>query len=232
MGNDSAVAFSRHDFSPAELTEVLAAERVGEPFVAFRDANADLQLMELSGDRLCIGREAGNDVVLPWDVEVSRLHALLERLGGAWTVVDDDLSRNGTFVNGQRVRGRRRLSDRDVVRVGVTQVLYRNPASEAEETPRVSSHAEVAGITPGQRRVLISLCRPLLDSAEPGATPPSNPELAEELGVSTEGVRTHLKALFRLFEIPDLPQNRKRAELARRALASGVVVARDLEPGR
>ena len=72
-------------------------------------------------------------------------------------------------------------------------------------------------ITPGQRRVLVALCRPLLDSAEPGATPPSNPELAAALGVSTEAVRSHLKTLFRLFEIPDLPQNRKRAELARRA---------------
>ena len=32
-----------------------------------------------------------------------------------------------------------------------------------------------------------------------------------------------MKQLFRLFEVPDLPQNRKRAELANRAIASGVV---------
>jgi hypothetical protein len=37
-----------------------------------------------------------------------------------------------------------------------------------------------------------------------------------------------MKHLFRLFEVPDLPQNRKRAELARRALAAGVVVPRDV----
>jgi hypothetical protein len=58
--------------------------------------------------------------------------------------------------------------------------------------------------------------------------PPSNSELAESLGVSTEAVRSQLKVLFKLFELPDLPQNRKRAELARRAMASGVVVPRDL----
>jgi hypothetical protein len=207
---------------------MIAVERVGNPFVAFRDAGAELQLLELTGDRVCIGREAGNDLVLRWDIEVSRVHALLERLAGTWTVVDDDLSRNGTFVNGVRVRGRRRLNDRDVVRVGVTQVLYRDPSAEAGETPRVSSRAAVAAVTPGQRRVLVALCRPLLNAVEPGATPPSNPELAESLGVSTEAVRSHLKTLFRLFEIPDLPQNRKRSELARRALASGVVVPRDL----
>ena len=37
-----------------------------------------------------------------------------------------------------------------------------------------------------------------------------------------------MKTLFKLFEVPDLPQNRKRAELARRVLASGVVRPRDL----
>ena len=62
---------------------MIAAERAGEPFLAFRDADAELQLMELDGERVCIGRDAGNDLVLPWDVEVSRVHALLERLGGA-----------------------------------------------------------------------------------------------------------------------------------------------------
>lgn len=211
---------------------MLAAERDERPFLAFRNMDADLEFIELGGDRLVIGRDPGNDLVLSWDGEVSRVHALLEPLAGAWTVVDDDLSRNGTFVNGQRVRGRRRLNDRDVVRVGVTEVLFRNPAAEAGETPRVSGQAAVAGITPGQRRVLVALCRPLLDASEPGATAPSNSELAESLGVSTEAVRTQLKTLFKVFELPDLPQNRKRAELARRAMASGVVVPRDLAEGR
>lgn len=211
---------------------MLAAERGERPFLAFRNLDAELELVELDGDRVVIGRDPGNDLVLQWDVEVSRVHALLERLAGAWTVVDDDLSRNGTFVNGQRVRGRRRLNDRDTVRVGATEVLFRNPAAEAGETPRVSGNAAVAGITPGQRRVLVALCRPLLDAAQPGATPPSNSELASSLGVSTEAVRTQLKTLFKLFELPDLPQNRKRAELARRALASGVVVPRDLAEDR
>ena len=222
------VTFARHELAPSELSEMIAAERAGRPFLAFRDVDGVLRLIELEGDRFLIGRDAGNDLALSWDVEVSRVHALFERLAGTWTVVDDDLSRNGTFVNGLRVRGRRRLNDRDVVRLGVTQVLYRDPATEAWETPRVSGHEAVAAISPGQRRVLVALCRPLLDAVEPGATPPSNSELAQSLGVSTEAVRSHLKTLFRFFELPDLPQNRKRAELARRALASGVVLPRDL----
>jgi len=222
------MSFVRHDLTPFELSRMIAAERAEKPFLAFRDADAALRVIELEGDRICIGRDAGNDLALPWDVQVSRLHALLERLARAWTVIDDDLSRNGTFVNGQRVRGRRRLDDRDVLRLGQTEVLYRDPDAGAGETPRVSARDAVAGITPGQRRVLVALCRPLLADSEPGATTPSNLELAQSLGISTETVRSHMKTLFNLFELPALPQNRKRAELARRALAAGVVVPRDL----
>lgn len=208
---------------------MLTAERGQRAFLAFRNLDSELELVVLEGDRVVIGRDADNDLVLTWDVEVSRVHALLERLAGAWTVVDDDLSRNGTFVNGQRVRGRRRLNDRDVVKVGATELLYRNPADDAGETVRGPAGAVVAGVTPSQQRVLVALCRPLLDAAQPGATPPSNSELAEGLNLSTEAVRSHLKTLFKLFEVPDLPQNRKRAELARRALGAGVVGPRDLD---
>ena len=110
----AAMSFSAHDLTPAEFARVAAAERQGLAFLMLRDADDGLRLVELHGDRVVVGREHGNDLVLPWDVEVSRVHALLERLAGSWTVVDDDLSRNGTFVNGQRVRGRRRLNDRQV----------------------------------------------------------------------------------------------------------------------
>lgn len=222
------MALSRHDLNPTELSLVAAAERAGDPFVAYRDIEGSLRLIQPGGDRFVIGRDEGNDLALPWDVEVSRTHALLERLGGAWTVVDDDLSRNGTFVNGQRIRGRRRLHDRDTLRVGATQLLYRDPVAEADETARGSGSAAIFGTTPGQKRVLVALCRPFLDAPGPGTTPPSNQEVADALGISTEAVRTHLKTLFKLFEVPDLPQNRKRADLARRALAAGAVVSRDL----
>ena len=42
------------------------------------------------------------------------------------------------------------------------------------------------------------------------------------------GERLSFEDGVRLFEVPDLPQNRKRAELARRALEVGLVSARDL----
>ena len=41
--------------------------------------------------------------MLDWDSEISRVHAALERIGDDWTVVDDGLSHNGTYLNGERV---------------------------------------------------------------------------------------------------------------------------------
>ena len=46
------------------------------------------------------------------------MHAALERAGEEWTVVDDGLSHNGTFVAGERVTARRRLRDGDVIAIG------------------------------------------------------------------------------------------------------------------
>ena len=37
------------------------------------------------------------------------MHAALERVGDAWALIDDGLSHNGTWVNGERLIGRRRL---------------------------------------------------------------------------------------------------------------------------
>lgn len=216
-----------HERTPAELKAILAAERQGGPFLLYRDAGGKQLLRGLEGERLSVGREVGSDVELAWDPEASRLHALLERLGGSWTVVDDGLSRNGTLVNGSRVRGRRRLVDGDVIRFGLTRVTYRDPAQVSEETAPAAGDAMATAVTAAQRRVLVALCRPLADTDGPG-TPPSNAEVAAALDVSVEAVRTHMKTLFKLFEIPDLPQNRKRAELARRALATGIILTRDL----
>src|SRR4051812_15531225 len=97
-----------HTATPEELRERIDAERAGAPFLVLRDGAGAQRIVSLADDRperLSIGRNPSNDVSLPWDEEVSRLHAELERIGGEWTVSDDGLSRNGTFVNGSRIGG-------------------------------------------------------------------------------------------------------------------------------
>ena len=80
-------------------------------------------------------------------------------------------------------------------------------------------HAAPPELSPARRRVLFALCRPLFE--DPFAGPPSNREIADELVVSVETVKSHLHALFELFEVEDMPQNRKRSELVRRAFQRG-----------
>ena len=221
------MSFSRHTSTPAELVEQLAADRRGQPYLLLRDPAGDQRLVWLENSSITVGRDDSNDLSLPWDQKVSRLHAGIERVGQHWTIVDDGLSRNGTFLNDARVVGRRRLNDRDVLRFGQTEVLFRHPGELPEQTASAEDAAGLARLTEGQRQVLVALCRPLAAPGGIGA-PASNREIAEELHLSVDAVRTRLRALFDAFEVPDLPQNRKRAELARRALATAVVTPADL----
>ena len=62
---------------------------------------ADRELVALEAERLTLGADPANDLALPADPTLSRLHAVLERYQAGWSVRDLD-SRNGTFVNGQR----------------------------------------------------------------------------------------------------------------------------------
>ena len=48
-----------------------------------------------------LGRSSQCDIRLG-DIEVSKVHALFDRIGGAWTI-RDNASTNGTYVNGLRI---------------------------------------------------------------------------------------------------------------------------------
>ncbi len=218
-----------HVATPQDLKERIAAERRGTPFLVYRDAD-DLQvIVELAPgtDQVTIGRRPSNDVVLDWDSEISRVHAALERIGDDWTVVDDGLSHNGTYVDGQRVNGRRRLRDGDVIAVGTTTIAYCAASSEASSPTVTSLGPHVAELlTPAQRRVLVALCPPFREATY--STPATNQQIADELVVSVDAVKSNLRPLFAAFGVDDLPQNQKRASLAIRALQSGVVSRREL----
>jgi FHA domain len=221
-----------HTGSPRDLRDRIAAERHGTPFLLYRDDHGRQRIVQLdhAGVRVSVGRQPASDIPLPWDSEVSRLHAELELIAGRWTVVDDGRSRNGSYLNGERIQGRCLLEDGDVVLVGRTPLVYCAPtADESVRTTRPGAEARLVP-TEAQRRVLVALCRPFAESSF--AAPASNRDIAGELAISTETVKTHLRTLFDAFGIGDLPQNQKRAELAREALQRAVVTARDLEPRR
>jgi pSer/pThr/pTyr-binding forkhead associated (FHA) protein len=218
-----------HSASPAELRERIEAERTGRPFLVLREEGGPQRIVELDrfGTRLSVGRAISNEVSLPWDTEVSRLHAELESIGGEWTVSDDGLSRNGTFVNGGRISGRHRLRDGDVIRVGATAIAFRRPEAEDSMPTKVAaSMPALAELPPMQRQVLVALARPY--KHDEFAVPATNQAIAGELHLSVDAVKSHLRSLFQRFGIEHLPQNQKRSRLVAEALQAGVISTRDL----
>ncbi len=216
--------------SPVELKAKIEALRAGATFLLYRDGAGQQQIFPLAADcdRVTVGRGPTSDLRVDWDAEVSRLHAELRRLGDAWTIEDDGLSRNGTHVNGSRLVGRRRLGDGDVVRFGHTVATFHQPEAAAlAETDIAPEVLERVSLSNAQRRVLVALCRPFKDATGYG-TPATNQQIAAELFVSVDAVKTHLRALFAKFSVADLPQNQKRLRLVELALRSGVVTVRDL----
>lgn len=218
-----------HTSSPAELKERLEAERGGKPFLIYRDGDGHQRICVLGSSRdvVTVGRRGESDIALDWDPEVSRLHAIVDHVGGNWTIADEALSSNGSFVNGERLVGRRRLADRDTILVGNTAILFRDPGAERElSTVRAGSAPARSDLSPAQLRVLVALCRPYRHDAT-YAVPASNRAIADELVVSVEAVKSHLRALFEKFGVKDLPQNEKRARLVAAALRTGLVSERD-----
>ena len=72
---------------------------------------------------LTIGRSADNEAALAGDDYASARHARVEtRRDGVWLL--DLGSTNGTWVNGERMDGNRRLNEGDVVRVGQTELRF------------------------------------------------------------------------------------------------------------
>jgi len=214
------------------MSKVAWAQEVGagsahdDAYLARRNPAGQEQRWSLppEGGPVTIGRATSADICLSQDSQVSRVHAVLDRVAGLWTIVDDGLSRNGTFLNGRRLAHRATLRDRDKIRVGRTVLTFcAPPQTSTLQTVVGDMLPAVTRLTPAQRSVLVALCRPCQDAHHPYASPASNQEIAQELFLSLDAVKTHLRVLFHKFGIEDLAQNQKRARLAEIALEVGLV---------
>jgi pSer/pThr/pTyr-binding forkhead associated (FHA) protein len=190
------------------------------PFLLFRDADDTEQLFFLPPDLATaeVGRQPSADLVLDWDDQVSRVHARFERVNDDWELVDDGFSRNGTFVNEERLSGRRRLSDGDTLRFGRTRVTFRTDAGEPQSQISLSTT---------QRRVLAALCRPFKGGSR-YASPATDEQIAEELFLSVAEVRAHLEVLYAKLGVLKLPDGDRRLHTVERAMSSGLISERDL----
>lgn len=88
--------------------------------------------IELSGDAVTIGRDAGNGIALDKEGKASRRHCQVTPVsGGAFEVVDLK-STNGTRVNGEAIE-RRRLRPGDVIEVGLTRIKFEDEIASAKQ---------------------------------------------------------------------------------------------------
>jgi FHA domain-containing protein len=182
---------------------------------------AGRELLTIPGERATIGSSEAADIVVA-DSSVSRVHALLERLAGSWFVQDLG-SRNGTFVNGERVQVRRVVRPSDELRLGRTRLVLRGVGSQGGSVTVVTDEAPV--LTGRERDVLIALCQPLL-SGDPFTEPAAVHHIASSLVVSDAAVKQHLGRLYDKFGVVD--GERRRSRLANAALATGAVSLTDL----
>lgn len=87
------------------------------------DLIKDQWILNDTGQEITIGRSTDCVISIPvrW---ISRLHAVLRRQGGQF-VLEDSGSKNGVFVNGQRVIKPRSLSDGDVIQLAPSlELIY------------------------------------------------------------------------------------------------------------
>jgi serine phosphatase RsbU (regulator of sigma subunit) len=107
------------------------------------------------------GRGADSDVVIA-DHSMSRHHARIAPEEGHW-VVEDLGARNGTYVNGERIAGRRRIEPGDVVKMGGT--LVRVSDTETAREARALGVGELGS----------SIFRPIAELAAEGDLPEGAP---------------------------------------------------------
>jgi pSer/pThr/pTyr-binding forkhead associated (FHA) protein len=111
------------------LAPAQAAQARGEPpppgrlVVRQSSALAKGRAYETGPVPTTIGRADDNEIALDGDEFASGHHARIEsQRDGVWLI--DLGSTNGTFVNGERIDGRRRLRRGDVVQVGDTELVF------------------------------------------------------------------------------------------------------------
>ena len=216
--------------TPEDLDARREAEKRGEPFLLMRDDSGVQRIIELDerAGSVTVGRRLEADVALGWDPEVSRLHAELEFKAGEWTLCDDGFSQNGTYVNGLRIHGRRRLTDGDLVRIGQTTIAFCDPGMSGLGVTLAPGELGIAPkFSEQQQRILHALCRPLMGDGE-GITPASDAGVAAATGIPESVVTTELDHLGRAFGLQDMPPADRRAEIALLALRSGLVKADEI----
>lgn len=188
--------------------------------------------VELVGE-LTIGRDVGQSGVdghlaLAGDPTVSRLHAIVANRPTGWCVQATSAT-NGLFVNGTRLApgSMHLLASGDELRFGErTTTVFHTVGAGLDDRSLTQTARPRPELTPGERRVLLCLCSPVLDGDT--FTPPAPvATIASELCVTESAVKQQLGRLYLKFDVAEGVDRRVR--LANEALTCGAVRLSDLQ---
>src|SRR5579863_8112502 len=113
-----------------------------------------VRALPLDRDRMVLGRSSSNELSYADDAGLSRQHLVFERTDGGWTVSDLS-SKNGTFVNGERLTAPHVISESDRITAGHLGIEFRRgrPAApntvvfvEGKDTGTIGSNTVVASL--------------------------------------------------------------------------------------
>ncbi len=108
------------------------------------------------GNTAAVGRTRENQVCLSFSQEVSRQHAVLRCHNGFQYQITDLGSRNGTFVNGQRVILPMNLATGDLIRIGNVSMRFEElPAAEDDRLGHTLAAAHLSGHELIQRAAIL-----------------------------------------------------------------------------
>lgn len=177
------------------------------------------------GSTTTLGRSPDNDVPL-LEPSISRQHAIISWRAGQWHL-EDQGSRNGTSVNGERLPfGRSRvLRDGDRVTLGDVTLVFRDDENRHDPdrtlTLELVNHSGAVTLTEYQLAIVRALAEPWLVGGEPA----TNVEIAARVGTpnAEDAVKAGLRRIYSKLGLGDIPTNRKRRALCESARARGLL---------
>lgn len=221
-----------HWLTPVELKRVMEAAREGLALLLWKDDVKVLHLRQLRPDtEYFIGRSDDMSVPLSWDGRVSGLHAKLVCAGGEWLVTDDGWSKNGTFVNEERVDRSARLREKDVIRIGRTQLGFR-AAVGVRDLPFTTTDTRTRTLPKfdeADRAILVELCRIYFTAEPPGQlVSATNKDIALALHLAEVTVSHRLRRMYARADI-NHGKNANRTALMQLVIGNSVITARQYE---
>ena len=159
----------------------------GAPLASFlvRGGSLKGQRLSVKTPIVNIGRADYNDIVIP-DESVSTSHAKLQRREGVWVIVDLD-STNGTFIDGDQIKGEAPLAPGATVRFGEISLVF-EPTDDGESVAKGSGTRvmEVLTMSPQPPKAAAAPKAPAPTPPAPSRAPAPAPSKAPAKGAPTK----------------------------------------------